>query len=69
MFVKIAGTGSFLPERVVDNFEIARKVDTSDEWISSRTGIKTRHLATEETTTSLAAEAAKKALAYADVKP
>lgn len=35
MFVKIAGTGSFLPERVVDNFEIARMVDTSDEWIQT----------------------------------
>ena len=37
MYVKIVGTGSFLPERVVDNFEIARMVDTSDEWIQTRT--------------------------------
>ena len=56
MFVKIAGTGSFLPERVVDNFEIARMVDTSDEWIQTRTGIRTRHIATDETVAGMATE-------------
>lgn len=69
MFVKIAGTGSFLPERVVDNFEIARMVDTSDEWIQTRTGIRTRHIATDETVASMAAEASRRALENAGISP
>ena len=69
MYVKIVGTGSFLPERVVDNFEIARMVDTSDEWIQTRTGIKTRHIATKETVASMATEAARKAVADAGISP
>ena len=67
MFVKIAGTGSFLPERVVDNFEIARMVDTSDEWIQTRTGIRTRHIATDETVAGMATEAAKRAVENAGI--
>lgn len=69
MFVKIAGTGSFLPERVVDNFEIARMVDTSDEWIQTRTGIRTRHIATDETVADMATEAAKRAVENAGIAP
>lgn len=69
MFVKIAGTGSFLPERVVDNFEIARMVDTSDEWIQIRTGIRTRHIATDETVAGMATEAAKRAVENAGITP
>lgn len=69
MNIRICGTGSALPERKITNDDLSQIMDTSDEWISSRTGIKARHLATEETTTSLAAEAAKKALADADMKP
>lgn len=69
MFVKIAGTGSFLPEKVVDNFEIARMVDTSDEWIQTRTGIRTRHIATDETVASMATEAAKRAVENAGITP
>lgn len=69
MFVKIAGTGSFLPERVVDNFEIARMVDTSDEWIQTRTGIRTRHIAGKETVASMAAESAKRAIEDAGISP
>ena len=65
MNIRICGTGSALPERKISNDDLSQIMDTSDEWISSRTGIKTRHLATEETTTSLATEAAKKALADA----
>ena len=67
MNIRICGTGSALPERKITNDDLSQIMDTSDEWISSRTGIKTRHLATEETTTSLAAEAAKKALADAGI--
>lgn len=65
MNIKICGTGSALPKKVVTNDDLSKLVDTSDEWITTRTGIKTRHIATEETTTSLAVEAAGKALSDA----
>ena len=59
----ITGTGSYLPERIVTNAELAARIDTSDEWIVQRTGIKQRHIAAEnETTSMLATNAAKKAL-------
>lgn len=67
MFVKIKGTGSCLPEKVLDNFEISQLVDTNDEWIQNRTGIKSRHIAREETAVSMAAKAAKRALEDAQV--
>ena len=64
----IAGTGSALPARCVTNAELAERVDTSDEWIVERTGIRQRHIADpSETTASLATEAAKKALAAAGI--
>lgn len=65
--MKILGTGSALPKKVVSNDDLALVMDTSDEWISTRTGIRKRHIAVEETTTSLAVEAAKKALDEAKV--
>ncbi|WP_174280231.1 beta-ketoacyl-ACP synthase III [Sphingomonas bacterium] len=62
----IAGTGSALPVRRVSNAELAREVDTSDEWIVERTGIRFRHIAgPDETTGTLATDAAKAALAAA----
>ncbi len=65
----IAGTGSALPARRVTNDELAQTVDTSDEWIVERTGIRARHIAGEgETTGTLGAEAARKALAAAGVE-
>ena len=67
--MKILGTGSVLPDKVVTNNQLAEIMDTSDEWISSRTGIKERHLATTETTTSLSVAAARIALEDAGVKP
>lgn len=63
MNAKIIGTGCQLPAYVADNDYLATLVETSDEWIVERTGIRTRHLAKEETTTSMAVDAAKKALA------
>lgn len=48
----IRGTGSYLPERVVTNEDMTRMVDTSDEWIVSRTGIHVRHFAAEDEMTS-----------------
>lgn len=69
MAVRIIGTGSFLPEKNVSNDELAQYVDTSDEWISSRTGIRNRRIAITETTTSMAVEAAKRALEMAGKDP
>ena len=43
----IIGTGSYLPKNVISNEELAKKVDTNDEWITSRTGIKQRHIIAE----------------------
>ena len=59
----ITGCGHYLPKRIVENSEFERTLDTSDEWISSRSGIKRRHFATEdETTSAMATLAAKEAL-------
>ena len=67
---RIAGTGSALPKRIVTNDELARQVDTSDEWIASRTGIRQRYVAGEgETTVSLARDAAIRAMEAAGVGP
>lgn len=63
--VKVTGTGSSLPEKIVTNFDIEKLVETSDEWIRERTGIEKRHISTGETVASLAADAAKKALLMA----
>ena len=69
MAIKICGTGSCLPRHCVSNDDLSRIMDTSDEWIRSRTGIETRHLVTEETTTFLSTEAAKSALSEAKLAP
>ena len=68
MLARIIGTGSSLPEKVVANQELEILVDTTDEWIKSRTGIEKRHIAVTETTTSMAVEAAKHAMKNAGVK-
>lgn len=66
----ILGTGAALPKRRVSNAELAETVDTSDDWIVARTGIRYRHIAGEgETTASLGADAARAALAAAQVTP
>ncbi|MGN2244337.1 beta-ketoacyl-ACP synthase III [Frateuria sp. GZRR33] len=68
-YARIIGTGSALPERVLSNFDLEKFVETSDEWIQSRTGIRQRHVAAEgETTGDLAFLAAERALAAAGVK-
>ncbi len=67
-YARIAGTGSYLPEKVLTNKDLEQMMETSDEWIRERTGIKRRHLAIEEeTTASMSLEAAKRALAMADM--
>ncbi|QUS40268.1 ketoacyl-ACP synthase III [Tardiphaga alba] len=64
----VLGCGSYLPERILTNSELAKKVDTSDEWIVQRTGIQQRHIAGEgEFTSHLAIKAAKAALANAGI--
>ena len=68
IYSRIIGTGSYLPHNVVTNADLARRMDTSDEWIRSRTGIRQRHIADEgETSSSLALEASKAAIARAGI--
>ena len=69
-YSRIAGTGGYLPERVLTNADLARMVDTSDEWIVDRTGVRKRHIAAEgETTCDLAEHASRRALEAAGVGP
>jgi len=68
VFARIAGTGSYLPEKVLTNEDLSKIVDTSDEWIAARTGIRERHIAAEgETTSDLGYHAAVRALEAAGV--
>ncbi len=68
IFARIAGTGSYLPEKVLTNDDLAKFVDTSDEWITSRSGIRQRHIAAEgETTSDLGYHAAVRAMEAAGV--
>jgi 3-oxoacyl-[acyl-carrier-protein] synthase-3 len=70
MHSRIAGTGRYLPSRVLTNAELAQRVATSDEWIRSRTGIAQRHIAADgEQTSDLALAAAREALAAASIAP
>ena len=69
IYSRIAGTGSYLPSKVLTNDDLSRIVDTSDEWIASRTGIRERHIAAEgETTVDLAYHAATRALEAAGTR-
>lgn len=69
MGIAIIGTGKYLPKRIVTNEDMAKLVDTSDEWITTRTGIKTRHVVENETTWQMGAYAAKDAMAAAGLSP
>ena len=70
MSVKILGTGSYLPPKVVTNDDLSKTLDTSDEWIYSHTGIRSRHIAEEDDcTSSMAAKAGKAALEAAGAAP
>ncbi len=67
-YSRIAGTGSYLPARVVTNHDLEKTMDTSDEWIRERTGIKRRHIAAEdETTSDLAVRASARAIEAAGI--
>ena len=68
--VEIAGTGRYLPERILTNAELEKMVDTSDEWIRERTGIRERRIAAEgESAADMGAEAARRAMEKAGVEP
>jgi 3-oxoacyl-[acyl-carrier-protein] synthase-3 len=70
IYSRVTGTGSYLPEKVVTNFDLEKLVDTTDEWIRTRTGIERRHIAADgETTVDLAEQAARRALEAAGVAP
>lgn len=69
MIGKISGTGSYVPSRYLDNHDLSQIVDTSDEWIRERTGIIRRHIVEADTTVSMAAQAAEKALESAKMLP
>ena len=69
-FARIVGTGSYLPKRIVTNADLEQMVDTSDEWIVSRTGIRERHIAADdERTSELAEYASQQALDMAGLQP
>ena len=66
--MKIAGTGSYVPEKVLSNADLERIVDTTDEWITSRTGIKERRIAApDEATSAMATKAAQRAIEAAGI--
>ena len=68
-YARIAGIGSYLPEKVITNHDLEQTMDTSDEWIRERTGIKRRHIAEDhETTSSMGLEAARRAMDMAGVE-
>lgn len=70
IFSRIAGTGSYLPSKILTNADLERMVDTTDEWIFTRTGIRERHIAGEgEFTSDLALQASKNAIASAGLSP
>ena len=66
---KICGTGSCVPGHILDNDALSQMVDTSDAWIRERTGVARRHIIEKETTVSMAAEAARRALEDGNVQP
>jgi len=69
-YSRIAGTGRYLPEKILTNFDLEKIVDTTDEWIRTRTGVERRHqVAPDQTTSDMCVEAAKVAMDDAGVKP
>jgi 3-oxoacyl-[acyl-carrier-protein] synthase-3 len=70
IYSRISGTGSYLPKKIITNQDLEKMVDTTDEWIRTRTGIERRHVAADgETTVDLAEHAARRALEAAGVAP
>ena len=70
MYSKIVGTGSYLPAKILTNFELEQRLDTSDAWIRERTGIERRHIiGDDESNVDMAEQAARKAIAAAGLRP
>lgn len=68
MSIQILGTGSYVPEKVVSNDDLAQIVETSDEWITQRVGVRTRHISADESAAEMGAKAAQRALDAAGIK-
>ncbi|MBT8144251.1 MAG: 3-oxoacyl-ACP synthase, partial [Gammaproteobacteria bacterium] len=69
MYSRIAGTGRCLPDNIVTNADLEKRVDTTDEWIRTRTGIRRRHIVDGETTGDLCEGAARAAMEAAGIGP
>ena len=69
MFGKIIGTGSYVPEMLITNSELSKNVETTDQWIRERTGVRQRYLMKDETTADMAVKAAKEAVSSAGISP
>lgn len=67
MSIRIIGTGSYVPEKILTNDDLSELVDTSDEWITQRVGVKQRHVSVNETTADLAVKAAQRAVEAAGI--
>lgn len=67
MYARITGTGSYFPKKILTNSDLSKIVETSDEWITARTGIRSRHISENETTTDMAYHASLKAIEVAGV--
>ena len=69
MTTKIIGTGSYVPAQIVTNDDLSKIVETNDQWIRSRTGIGERRIATDDSTSDMAAKAAARAIEQAGIDP
>ena len=70
IYTRILGTGSYLPSKILSNADLEKMVDTTDQWIMERTGVKNRHIQEEnENTTSMALIAAQRAIEAAKIDP
>jgi 3-oxoacyl-[acyl-carrier-protein] synthase-3 len=67
IYSRITGTGSYLPDKILTNHDLEKMVETSDEWITDRTGIKKRHIVDNETTCDLAEQASRRAIQAAGI--
>jgi len=68
IYSRITGTGSYLPDKILTNHDLEKMVETSDDWITDRTGIKKRHIVDNETTCDLAEQASRRAIQAAGIK-
>ncbi|MDD4363687.1 MAG: 3-oxoacyl-ACP synthase, partial [Atribacterota bacterium] len=68
-YSEIIGTGGYVPERIVKNTELENIMETSDQWIKTRTGISERRISTGDTTTDIAVKAAQRAIENANISP